>query len=283
VGKLASFVVLGLLPSMLAQSPAMRLPVPGGELVYDTAGNGDIVVFLHGAFMDRGSWDAQVPVFAKQFRVVRYDIRPFGESTRAEKAYNPADDLRLLLDHLKAGQAHLVGHSFGGGTAVDFALLHPDRVASLTLVGAGPSGFTPPPEERQAVGAIFAAVKEGDDAILRAWLKHPMWAASQPRPDVMKALERSTRRSLAAFKLAAPPFIPLSPPAVGRLGNVKAPTLVIVGDKDTPGNQQASELLAKQIPGATLRVIAGADHAVPLGWSEEFNAAALSFISAARR
>jgi 3-oxoadipate enol-lactonase len=285
MGKLTTcLAVSGVLLSVMAQSPeATRLPVPGGELVYDVAGKGDTVVFLHGAFMDRGSWDAQVPVFARQFRVVRYDIRPFGESNRVEKAYDVADDLRLLLDHLKVAQAHLVGHSFGGGSALDFALLHPDRVASLTLVGAGPSGFMAPPDERQAAGAIFAALKDGDDAVLRAWLQHPMWAASQARPEVMKALEKSTRRSLGAFKLTAPPFIPLSPPAVDRLGSVKAPTLVIIGDKDTPGNREASELLAKQIPGATLKVIAGADHAVPLGWSEEFNAAALSFISAARR
>jgi pimeloyl-ACP methyl ester carboxylesterase len=262
------------------QTPATsRLPVPGGELVYDVSGQGDTVVFLHGAFMDRGSWDAQVPAFAKRFRVVRYDLRPFGESNRLDKAYSVADDLLALLDHLKVARAHLIGHSFGGGAALDFALLHPERVATLTLVSAGPSGFAAPKEEQQAAGAIFAALKEGDDAVIRAWLKHPMWAASQSRPEVLKALETSTRKSLSAFKRSAPPFIPLSPPAVQRLGDVKAPSLIVIGDRDTPGNRQASELLAKQIPGATLKVVAGADHALPLGWSGEFNDAALAFIA----
>jgi 3-oxoadipate enol-lactonase len=280
MGKLVVAVMAGW---VLLQSPATsRLAVPGGEIVYDVTGSGDAVVFLHGAFMDRGSWNAQVPAFAKQYRVIRYDIRPFGEST-LEKPYIVHDDLRLLLEHLQIARAHLVGHSFGGGVALDFALAHPDRVASLTLAGAGPMGFVAREDERKAAGAIFAVVKQGDDAILGAWLKHPMWAASQQRPDVLKALEASTRRSLSAFRLQSPPFVPVKPPAVERLGEIKAPTLVIVGDKDTPGNRQASDLLGKQIPNAQLKVIAGADHALPLGWSAEFNSAVLGFLSTARR
>ena len=281
MGKLiaAAFTAVLLVQSTIPS----RLAVPGGELAYDVTGTGDPVVFLHGAFMDRRSWDAQLPAFAKRFRVVRYDLRPFGESNRVEKSYSVPDDLRLLLDHLQIKQAHLVGHSFGGGAALDFALLYPGRVASLTLAAAGPSGFVPPEEERKISGAIFAAVKEGDDAILAAWLKHPMWAASQSRPDVMRALEASTRRSLSAFRLPFAPFIPLKPSAIDRLGEVKAPTLVVVGDRDTPGNRQASDVLAKQISGAKLKVIPGADHGLPLGWPDEFNAAVLEFLSAARR
>jgi 3-oxoadipate enol-lactonase len=276
---MVKLIVAAVMLAFVQTPQTARLEVPGGELVYDVAGKGDTVVFLHGAFMDRGSWEAQVPVFAKQFQVVRYDLRPFGESTRLEKAYSVPDDLLRLLDHLKVDRAHLVGHSFGGGVALDFALLHPDRVASLTLVAAGPSGFVPPDDERQAAGAVFAAVKEGDDAILRAWLKHPMWAASQSRPEVMGAIERSTRRSLGVFRLSVAPFVLLSPPAVQRLASVTAPTLVVVGDKDTPGNRQASELLGKQIPGATFRVVPGADHALPLGWSGDLNREILSFLA----
>jgi pimeloyl-ACP methyl ester carboxylesterase len=83
--------------------------------------------------------------------------------------------------------------------------------------------------------------------------------------------------------MTAPPYRPLTPPAVGRLEEITAPTLVVVGDRDTPGNQQASALLAKQIAGAKTIVIPGADHAVPLGWPDAFNAAALDFMLSARR
>ena len=150
-------------------------------------------------------------------------------------------------------------------------------------MGAGPSGFVMPDEDRKAATAIFAAAKEGDDAIIAAWLKHPMWAASQSRPDVLRALAASTRKSLGVFKMSAAPFVPIKPPAIDRLGEIKAPTLVIVGDRDTAGNRQASDLLAQRIPGATFKLIGGADHAVPLGWPREFNDTVLAFISAARR
>jgi pimeloyl-ACP methyl ester carboxylesterase len=280
MGKLAVATLAGSL--LLQPSTTARLAVPGGEIAYDVAGSGEAVVFLHGAFMDRGSWDAQVPAFAKQYRVVRYDIRPFGES-KLEQAYTVHDDLRRLLEHLQIPRAHLVGHSFGGGVAIDFALAHPDRVTSLTLAGAGPMGFVAPEDERKAAGAIFAVVKQGDDAIIAAWLKHPMWAASQQRPEVLKALDASTRKSLSAFRRQSPPFVPTKPAAIERLAEINAPTLVIVGDKDTPGNRQASDLLSKQIPNAQLKVVAGADHALPLGWSAEFNSAVLAFLSTARR
>jgi pimeloyl-ACP methyl ester carboxylesterase len=262
---------------------ALRLAVPGGEVVYDVTGSGPAVVFLHGAFMDRRSWDRQVEPFSRKFQVVRYDIRPFGESSRPEKPYSVPDDLLRLLDQLKIERAHLVGHSFGGTVALDFALLYPDRVASLVLVAAAPGGYRLPPEELKLAGPIFAAAKESDDAVVKAWLAHPMWTVVQSRPDVMKELDASTRRNLAPFKMTFPPYAPVKPQAVERLDSVKARTLVIYGDRDMPGIRQASELMLKQIPGATERVVAGADHALPIGWADQFNAAVMGFIAAARR
>jgi pimeloyl-ACP methyl ester carboxylesterase len=262
------------------QSPVetARIEVPGGEVAYDAAGAGPAVVFLHGAFMDRRSWDRQLPAFAGRFRVVRYDIRPFGESSRPEKAYSVPDDLLRLLDHLRIDRAHLVGHSFGGAAALDFALLHPDRVASLVLAASPPNGFVAPDDERKAAGAVFAAVKDGDEAIVQAWLAHPIWRVSRTRPEVAKELEAITRRNLAPFRMAFAPYVPVTPPAVQRLGDVKAPVLVLVGDSDTPGNRQGAELVAKQVPGATIRIIEGADHALPIGWAAEFNAAVMAFL-----
>lgn len=271
--------------ALAAQGEPSRLAVPDGEIVYELAGpaSGPPVVLLHGAFMDRRSWDQLVPVLARQFRVVRYDIRPFGESSRPQKPYSVPDDLLRLLDHLKIERAHLVGHSFGGALAIDCALLHPGRVASLTLAAAPPNGFVAPDDERKAAMAVFAAVKHGDDAIVRAWLDHPIWAVSRTRPDVVDMLERMTRRNLAPFRMAFAPYLPVMPPAVERLAGITAPTLVVIGDRDTPGNQQGAALVAKQVRGAQLRTIAGADHALPLGWPGEFNAAVLGFLSAARR
>jgi 3-oxoadipate enol-lactonase len=273
--------------ALLGTAPpqSARLPVSGGELAYEIAGpaSAPAVVLLHGAFMDRGTWDPEFPVLAKEFRVVRYDIRPFGESTRPEKSYSVPDDLLRVLDHLKIARAFLIGHSFGGALAIDFALLHPDRVAGLVLVSASPNGFALPPDERQAGAAVFAAVKDGDDAVVKAWLEHPIWSVSRTRPEVLKALDAITRRNLAPFHMTFAPYIPVTPPAVERLAELKTPTLVVIGDRDTPGNQQGAELVAAKVAGASKCVIAGADHGVPVGWSDELISAAVGFMRAARR
>ena len=73
----------------------------------------------------------------------------------------------------------------------------------------------------------------------------------------------------------------LCPPNVDP--EIKAPTLVVIGDRDTPGNRQGAELVASKVPGANKRVIPGADHGVPVGWSDELISAAIGFMRAARR
>jgi pimeloyl-ACP methyl ester carboxylesterase len=259
-----------------------KLEVPGGSIVYDAAGSGPPVVFLHGAFMDRLTWNRQFKFFAQQFRVIRYDLRPFGESTRPAEAYVVPDDLLRLLDHLKIDRAHLVGHSFGGAAALDFSLLHPERVASPTLASAPPNGFAGPADEAKASAAVFAAIKDGDAAIIKAWMAHPIWNVSRTQPEVAKEIEAITRRNLAPFRMTFAPYVPVKPAAAGRLAEVKAPTLVIVGDSDSNGIRQGSELEAKQIPGAKLEIVKGADHGLPVGWADEFNAAVLAFLTARR-
>ena len=285
VSGLAAFAVMLTLSPAGAQNTSARLDVPGGQIAYDVTGpaGAPAIVMLHGAFMDRRSWDREVAALSKTYRVVRLDLRPFGESTAPEKPYSVPDDVLRLLDHLKIDRANLMGHSFGGGVAIDFALVHPDRVASLMLVSAGPGGFQQPEEERKAAMAIFAVIKDGDDAIVKTWIAHPMWVVSRERDDIRKEIDETTRRNLAPFRMKAPPFAPLMPPAMGRLAEIKAPTLVIVGDRDTAGNRQASDVLGKQIAGAKFVVVPGADHGLPLGWSRELNAAVLDFMAATRR
>ena len=255
-----------------------KLPVAGGTLAYDEAGRGPAVILLHGAFMERGAWDLQMPALSARHRVVRYDIRPFGESTVPEKPYKTTDDLLALMDGLKIDRAHLVGHSFGGGVAIDFAIVHPARVASLVLVNAGVSGAPMPADEQKEAMQVFVAARESEAKAVAAWMRLGLWSASRDRPEVMKAIERSTTRSAAAFELAAPPFVPITPPASGRLGEVRVPALVVTGTRDTPGNRALSDTVGKGIPGATVVTIPGADHAIPIGWAKELNEAILKFL-----
>jgi pimeloyl-ACP methyl ester carboxylesterase len=138
---------LGLVVSLLAgatssgQVVSGRANVPEPVLFYEVAGQGTPVVLIHGGQMDRRMWDPQFELFAKSFRVVRYDVRGYGRSATASLPYSDVDDLAALLDDLKIPKAHLVGLSLGGRIAIDFAVVHPERVASLVAVAPGLSGF----------------------------------------------------------------------------------------------------------------------------------------------
>jgi 3-oxoadipate enol-lactonase len=276
MARTAVALMLGLL---LQETSMRRVAVAGGTLAYDEAGRGRAVILLHGAFLDRHTWDLQMPALAAGHRAVRYDIRPFGESTVPDQPYRTIDDLLALMDALQIERAHLVGHSFGGGVAIDFALAYPSRVASLVLVNSGVTGAPMPADEQKEAMQVFVSARESEAKAVEAWLSLGLWSASRARPEVMMAIERSTAPNAARFRMAAPPFAPISPPAIGRLDEIHAPTLVVSGDRDTPGNRAASESAAKSIQGARLVVIPGADHAIPFGWAEELNGAVLSFLA----
>lgn len=267
-----------ILASVVQGGPTRRVAVPGGTIAYDEAGSGSPIILLHGAFLDRHTWDLQVPALAERYRTVRYDLRPFGESTVPDQPYKTTDDLLALMDALKIERAHLVGHSLGGAVAIDFALAHPARVASLVLVNSGVTGATMPADEQKEAMQVFAGARESEAKAVEAWLALGLWSASRARPEVMTAIERITARNAARFSMAAPPFAPITPPAIGRLGEIRAATLVVTGDRDTPGNRAGSESLAKGIAGARLVVVPGADHAIPIGWAKELNEAILAFL-----
>ena len=221
-----------------------------------------------------------MPALAERYRTVRYDLRPFGESTVPDQPYKTTDDLLAVMDALKIERAHLMGHSFGGGVAIDFALAHPARVASLVLVNSGVTGAAMPADEQKEAMQVFVSARESEAKAVEAWLGLGLWSASRERPEVMKAIERSTAPNAARFRMAAPPFAPITPPAIDRLSEIRsAATLVVTGDRDTPGNRAGSDALAKGIPGARLVVIPGADHAVPIGWAKELNEAVLAFLA----
>jgi pimeloyl-ACP methyl ester carboxylesterase len=127
--------------SAAAQTPAelRSVPVNGTVLHYRLAGDtGTPVVFVHGLPGDLDAWDAQLEFFSPMHRVLTYSRRSHPPNPRpAGPVYAPllhAADLAELLDSLDLAPAHLVGHSFGGYTALVLALGYPDLVRSLVLV-----------------------------------------------------------------------------------------------------------------------------------------------------
>ena len=90
-------------------------------------------------------WDAQLNYLPRQFRVVRYDLRGFGRSSKPEQPFHPVDDLYQLMQHLGIKRASLIGLSMGSGVALNFALEHPEMVEKLVLASmSGPPRNLPP-------------------------------------------------------------------------------------------------------------------------------------------
>ncbi|HEX5942525.1 MAG TPA: alpha/beta hydrolase, partial [Anaerolineales bacterium] len=112
-----------------------------GKIYYETAGDGFPLVLSHAAFLDSRMFDAIWEPLARQFRVIRYDMRGYGKSSPVNGPVSRRSDLEQLLQHLGISRAHWVGCSYGGELVLDLALEHPEQVASLTLVDGTPSGF----------------------------------------------------------------------------------------------------------------------------------------------
>lgn len=106
------------------------------HIYYESAGQGDAIIFCHGLGGNHANWFQQIPVFARSFRTIIWDQRGFGCSTNHGGECSPVlavTDLKALLDMLEIKRAVLIGQSMGGWAALGFALAYPDRVQSLVL------------------------------------------------------------------------------------------------------------------------------------------------------
>src|SRR5262245_50187981 len=120
---------------------AQHIRSNGQDLYCETHGDGPPLVLVMGIGYDSGLWHlAQVPALAKKFRVITFDNRDVGRSSKATKPYaiaDMADDVAGLLDGLDVKRAHVLGLSMGGLIAQQFALRHPSRIDRLVLAGCG--------------------------------------------------------------------------------------------------------------------------------------------------
>jgi len=175
--------------------------VKGGKLYYEVEGNGAPLVLIHAGFLDSRMWDEQFRIFAKHNKVIRYDVRGFGRSSRPKEEYSDAEDLFSLLNHLKIPKATILGISNGGRIAFDFTSTHPDMVTSLLLVAPGIRGYEGSPEEDKAwdetgklMDAQDLAIKENriDDAVR---MDLEIWAPAQDEKNRTRLLQIATENS----------------------------------------------------------------------------------------
>ena len=250
--------------------------VNGTTLYYEVQGRGPPLVLLEGGNLDLQMWDLQFTELASKYRVIRYDVRGFGRSGAQGASYLAHEDLLALLDHLSIERAHLVGLSLGGRIAVDFALEHPNRVKALVLVGPGLSGFEFSSNEWFA--PIWEAMQV-DDSIRAAelWLDSPYMAPAMEDKELALELRRLATENSRVWA-DQNTEVPLSPTAAGRLEEIAAPTLVILGSRDVPDIHRIVELLITGVQGARRVIVEGAGHMVNMERPEAFNDLVLEFL-----
>lgn len=248
--------------------------VPGGTLYYEQTGEGDSLVLLHAGIADGRMWNDQIPEFSERYRAIRYDVRGFGRSSDPTGNFAHHEDLLALLDHLAVDRAHLLGVSMAGSIVLDFGLAHRERVESLVLVATGPNGYNRWGDEIRAGWREEEEALEGGDmerAIeinLRMWVDGPSRAPGDVDPTVRSRVREMLELNLP--RQGEGEAQDLEPLAIGRLGEIRAPTMVIVGDMDQPDIIESSRLLAREIAGAELREMAGAAHLPNMERPQEF-------------
>ncbi len=264
------------------------LETNGARIYYEVEGSGEPVVLIHAGVANLRMWDEQVKALRDAYRVIRYDTRGFGATETDAVEFSNRADVAALLDHLGDSSAHIVGLSRGGSIALDFALEYPDRVRSLIVAAGGISGYELPDEADASVFEEPEKLLEAKDWEGISEWETAYWAdgPGQPKDRVDPALRARVHEwiltNYQAQKEEGTPQ-PLDPPAVGRLSELRAPLLVIIGTLDEPGTQQSMHHLAKLVPGARLEVFEGAAHMINLEQPDRFNALLREFFSHAAR
>lgn len=220
---------------VIAPSQQLNVSCAGGvSITCRCYGSGDkTLVLLHGNGEDYRCFEKQLEAFSQTYRVVAIDSRGHGSSGMGEpfSLRAMAEDVRTVLDALSIPKAGIIGFSDGGNVALYFALKYPSRLEKLVLAGANlfPQGILP--AERRK------------DKLIYAWLCF-----------LGRASEKMRHRARVYGLMVTEPQID-----PWELETIEAPTLVLAGQKDmiTP---EHTELIAKSIPGARLRIVPACNH-----------------------
>lgn len=231
--------------------------IDGADIwVDDHPGERPAVVLVHAGWAGSAEWDGVLTLLSGASRTVRYDNRGYGRSPAPTADFSWGTDLLAVLDHLAIGSAILVGHSGGGAAALSVALNHPDRVDRLVLVAPGVDDYPWPSTD---YGRQFGTLYQRGDRAGLVDLGLRTWAAADPGPPAPALIEDAVDAMLAIGEYQQP-----DQPVFERLAGVTAPTHLLLGDRDDPMVADCVRATAARLPGATLTVVPGADHLLPL-------------------
>lgn len=238
---------------------------------YDDQGTGPAVLLIHGHTSDRRTWDPVVPALLDaELRIVRPDLRGHGRSTRPDIGYHlshHAADMAAVLDGAGVGSAAVVGHSIGGGVALEMAVTLADRVESLVLISPVMPDRPFEPVFMENLREVARVVRsEGVQAAMSGpWLSSPIFEHSFSKPGVREAVTDILRDFPGAEYLATQrDRVEREWSVPNRLSEIGVSAAVIAGDHETPGFRAYAEEAAAGIPNARLELFENCGHLAPL-------------------
>jgi pimeloyl-ACP methyl ester carboxylesterase len=254
------------------------------RVYYEVHGDGEPVLLVCGLGADHLAWGVQTEAFGEHHRVIVFDNPGVGQTSGPAGPYTTelfGDVAAGLLRYLETGAVHVVGASMGGAIAQQVALRHPDLVRSLSL------------------HCTWARADNHLTAIMRSWQSYaravsPLELARQcwlwvftvwwfnDRPEELARLERDTLE--APYPQSAEAFCDqaeacITHDVLDRLGEVAAPTLITVGDRDLLTPPHHSYAIKDRVPHARVRVWQKMAHAPFWEIPEEFNRVQLDFMA----
>lgn len=258
----------------------MRIAAGDIAVNYEIEGSGTPLVLTHGLGDDLHFWDNLAGALAAHHTLVRWDVRGFGLSDKPAGPYSPAllaGDLAALLDALGFDQVHVGGLSMGGVIAQRFALDHPSRVRSLSLLSTSSEVG---PQSRVAWQRLADRVERrgfGGGAADASRAFSPAFAAAHP--DIVAAAgERTARNDPPAYAAAARAMSDYHWTA--DLARIRAPVLILQGTADQLTPPGGSVKMHRALAAARLLMIPGAGHTLSLEEPAVVTAALLGFVGA---
>jgi len=262
------------------------LTLPEGRIAYDVQGEGPLVLCAPGIFDMRAEYRFLTPQLVQAgFRVATMDWRGLGETSANWPDYSVeaiGGDMLALIRHLGGGPAFIVAHSYNSSSAVIAATTAPDVVAGLALHGPFVRDHGPRWQSQLMNSLLFGApwalalwkMYYANAFPLRKPADFTQYAQAQlvmlREPGRLNAMRKATSGSFAA--------------ATKRLGEVRAPTLVLIGSRDPDYNaQQEADWIAAHIPNSDVRLIEGAGHYLIAEAPESAGPAIIEFFQRARQ
>ena len=234
----------------------------GVRIAWERRGSGPPLLLIHGLGYARWGWEPVVDELAEAHEVVLFDNRGIGDSDAPLGPYTArmlAEDAVAVLDAAGLERAHVLGTSLGGMIALQVALDRPERVDRLVLACTTPGGAGAAPMPEQTVRLMQAAPGLPREVAMRRGVENALAPGADPAV-IERIMEHrlATAQPLAAWVAQAAAGAAFD--VWDRVGEIRAPTLVLTGDLDVVVDPRNSELLAEMIPGARLEIFPATGH-----------------------